>query len=520
MNQTFLVNTKLLSVEAQQRRSLLTLSLWVALLLGSMALQVYFVREAMPAEVMIAWMCLLIGVAAVVYEPRNGVYILASMSIFGDGTLTPWFPFRKNFSSAESLLYFNNSFSFTPLEICIALTFAIWFLRMAFQRKWEVRFTALLLPISLFTAFVAFGVAYGLGRGGDRVIGLWEARGIFYILPVYLLASNLLTKKSHVNILLWAVILPNIGDAIYGFNYVATELQFELGGIERIGEHAMSIHWNMFFVLLLAAWIYPTSFAKRTVLLAGLPIVLIAYIANNRRASFITMALAIVVIAFIMYRLNRRQFWWVAPPLAAIGLVYLLVFWNSSGALGAPAKAIKSVIGEADVRDASSNVYRLFENTNIMFTIKTSPLFGVGFGQKFYVLVPMADISSFVWWEYITHNSILWIWMKTGIGGFLSMLWMVGMAIATGTRTLWQMPRNELGMAATLAVCYVMMHFVFAYVDMSWDAQNMVLVGTMMGLISCLLPIAARQPEPQLQRWPWSPLLATAPATRLREEPV
>jgi hypothetical protein len=62
-----------------------------------------------------------------------------------------------------------------------------------------------------------------------------------------------------------------------------------------------------------------------------------------------------------------------------------------------------------------------------------------------------------------------------------------------------------------VATFYVIMHFIYAYVDMSWDARSMIYVGTMIGLINCLEVIAARPVPLQPKRWPWQPDRQPAP---------
>lgn len=189
--------------------------------------------------------------------------------------------------------------------------------------------------------------------------------------------------------------------------------------------------------------------------------------------------------AIILFWENRRAFWVLAPVIGFVGIVYLGAFWNSSGALGLPAQAIKSVIAEdqANADDQSSNVYREIENFNTQFTIHQRPLTGVGFGQKFYIVWPMPDISFFEWWEYLPHNSIIWVWLKTGVGGFVAMLYLVGKAIMVGSRTLLQMKREPIAAIILTGTLYIVMHFIYAYVDISWDTQSMVYVGMTMGML-------------------------------------
>jgi hypothetical protein len=130
---------------------------------------------------------------------------------------------------------------------------------------------------------------------------------------------------------------------------------------------------------------------------------------------------------------------------------------------------------------------------------------GLGFGQKFFIVYPLPDISFFEWWQYITHNAVMWMWMQTGPWGFISMLTLFGMSLYVGARSVVTMPSPMLRNAALTFTLYLISHFIYTYVDMAWDTQSMVYVGTAIGVLSVLPRIAA---EPQLvpaPRWPWQP---------------
>lgn len=470
--------------------------------------------RAGPSPSMFAWLVYFSGVVAIVCRPRYGVYLIFGLSVVSDRSLLWWYPFTKNFSSAESLLYLNNAVIISPLESYIALTFLAWLGIGAMQRKIKFSTGPLFWPALLFGGFIASSLVYGVLRGGNPNIALWEARPILYLPAVLILTSNLIEKREHVNCLLWITAIALFIKGIFGTVFVATVLQFDLAGVERIGEHSMSIQFNSLYVMAIAVWLYRDSVLKRIMLPAMLPVVLLSYIANNRRASFIAMGIALVLLAVILYRERRRMFWTLAPIAVVLAIGYLAVFWNSTGTLGAPAQAVKSVIGEPDPRDAASNVYREIENINSLFTIQAAPLLGIGFGNKFYIIAPMPDISFFEWWEYITHNSIMWIWMKAGLGGFMSMLLLIGLTIVVGVRTIWRMPGGALSVAATTMTIYVFMHFVYAYVDMSWEAISMVYVGVAMGLINCLQRIAEQADPLPEKRWPWQPEPLPTPGPR------
>jgi O-antigen ligase len=128
------------------------------------------------------------------------------------------------------------------------------------------------------------------------------------------------------------------------------------------------------------------------------------------------------------------------------------------------------------------------------------------------VIVPMPDISFFIWWEYITHNSIIWVWMKMGVGGFLALIYLVGVTLSTGIYVTNRMPVGDMRSIALAATLYVLMHFIYAYVDMSWDSRSMVYIGAMMALLNIMEHVVVKQTPLKRKRWPWQPELAAETA--------
>jgi hypothetical protein len=372
-------------------------------------------------------------------------------------------------------------------------------------------------PAIIFMVFASFGVVWGLGRGGDITIGLFEARPLFYLPIMLIFVSNLLQKREHVSHLMWAIMLALFIESLIGVHHVFVVLEGSLRGVESITEHGAAVHMNTVFVFAAAVWIYKASPTKRIVLPLMVPFVLMTFVATQRRAAFLALGIALLLLAIALLRERPYAFWLIAPPLLMLGLLYLGAYWNSGGALGKPAQAVKSVIapGDLNLRDQLSNVYRILENINVRQTIKAAPLTGFGFGHPFLIVIPMPDISFFGYWQYLPHNSILWIWIKMGIGGFIAMIYMVSLAIMTSVRTWWQMPRNDLSAVALTASIYLVMHFLYAYVDISWDLQSMLYVGTMMGVINVLERIVARPVPPHTKkRWYWQREPEPAPALR------
>lgn len=502
------------SVSDVQRRSQVIWWLMYVSLIGITGVMMFFMHTQGPSWSMVAWIIYLAGMVAIFYNPRYGVYLILFLTLMGDQAMLYWYPFIKNFSSAESLMYLNGSVNLSPLESYIALTAFVWLGRMAVERKFRFYAGPILIPAILFAAFITLGLVYGISRGGVLSIALWEVRSIYYIPMMLILTSNLILTRVHVNRLMWLMVIALGYKGIMGIVHVATQLNWDLSGVERIAEHSMSIQFNAFFMLMITAWFYHDSALKRLIIPMLAPFVLYSFFANQRRASFLTLGLGVAVVLSMLYRENRKLFFTLAPSGAAVFLVYLAAFWNNTGSIGIIARAVRSVIGQPTARDAASNIYRDIENVNTMFNIKTFPFTGIGFGNKFYIVMPLPDISFFIWWEYITHNSIMWIWMQAGVGAFFSMLLLTGMTMIVGGRAVWNVPAGPLRAVALTATLYVFMHFTYAYADMSWEVISMTFVGTMMGLINALEPIAKRALPVPVPRWPWVPTYDQPPPKR------
>jgi len=429
----------------------------------------------------------LFGAAAILVQPRCGLYLIVFCALVGDAVLLPWYPFAKGLSSPESLFFVDDRLIISPLELYVVLTAVSWVARGIRQGTRSHRTGRLFWPALAFAAALVVGLAYGIGTGGDLRIALWEARPVFYLVPLLLLTSILVDTPAQATGLLWVALAAVCIKGIIGSLYYLLVLRGDVNGVEGIAEHGAAVHLNALLVTSIGVLLYATSRLKKILLPLMVPFVLLGYIAMQRRAAFVTVAIAFVLMLAVLYKQRRRLFWKVAPAFLLLGGGYVAAAWNSQNTLAIPAHAIKSVIvaRQPSNRDRSSNDYRLLENQNTAATIHRHPLLGVGFGQKYLMAVPLPNLSRyFEWWEYITHNSMLWIWMKAGLVGFLAMLVLIGLAIVSGVRAVDRLPPDELGLVTLAATLYLVMHFIYACVDMSWDAASIVFVGTLMGVVN------------------------------------
>jgi hypothetical protein len=437
----------------------------------------------------IALFVLLGAIVAAGIRPILGVYAIVFFTLIGDGVTSEWFPFAKNLSAQESLLYLSNQAFLSPLEILVVATLLFFVIgRIGAQPRQPLVKGPMFWAIAVFTLFVLFGLMHGLARGGDPRIALYEGRHMFLLFPVYLLIVNLCDRDA-LRRLAWTAVAAIFINALLALLYLSQLSPLERESLESLGEHASAVHWNVLILLPLVAFLYRSTQAwTRLVLLGMLVPVGIAYLAAQRRASVAGLVAAVAVVLLALWWENRAKFMVIVPILALVTAGYTAAFWNSQSTVGFPAQAIKTIIAPDSVseNDQGSDQYRQTENFDLNFTIRAAPIVGLGFGHQFLRPIELPDISFFEFYKYIPHNSILWIWVKTGFFGFASMLLMFAVAMRGAGRTIISRDDPAARGLALIGLCYVLMYVIYAFVDIGWDPRSMVFLTVCFALCSQL----------------------------------
>jgi O-antigen ligase len=444
----------------------------------------------------LAFVGLVIVLTVSLLRPATGIYLVVFFAVLGDPQTSPWYPFTKDLSSQESILFINKSLIMNPLELCLAALLLGWLFTMMATGSVTVKRGSLFWPVVIFFGFMTFGLLFGLARGGNSNAAFWEFRAVAYLPIIYLLVTNLFeTRKQYVR-LYWLIMIAVLINSVIALFYERTLSLPEQDGLETLVAHGATLPMNAMVVLVGAAWLLRArSQALRYVLpLMAIPVVIV-YLISQRRAAVVALIGGLVVLGLFVFWTNRRMFWRVAPIVLILGSLYTAAFWHSeSGTAGFPAQAIKSVIkpNEVSQRNQSSDLYRVVEKQDVLFTIDSSPLTGIGFGRPFLRPYPLPNITPFLLEPYMPHNSILWVWMKAGLGGFIAMLFLFGTAMRVGARGALKIGRGEFGAITLTSTAFVLMYAVFAYVDIAWDAQNLVILGVALAQIAN----AVRMTEP------------------------
>jgi hypothetical protein len=391
------------------------------------------------------------------------------------------------------------------VEVLIWLACLVWLVQGLVRHRLDFRGGQLLLPMLLWMAALLFGVLRGFAGHGALSYILWESRYLLLMVLCYFLATNTIRTRAHIRQLLTVSLLSM---TFFGLEAVYRKVALvDTGLLGVIPEFAYShesvVFWAALVLLVIAQQAFGAPPWQRLFGWLALPLCGFALMASERRAGQMAVIVGFLAITLIFARAHRKAFFCFCLPVLLAFLVYLPVFWNNSGTLGQPARAVRSLY-QPDPRDAASNLYRQMEALNIYTTIRSNPLFGVGFGRPFFIVViQQVDVSWWPLWNYETHNNIMWLWMKTGPAGFVVFWYLMGMALLRAThltRTL--LPREARGVSLYL-LCGIAACLVFDYVDLGFSGPRVcVFLGTLLGVLAVLEQVYTERPGKSLTAGP------------------
>ncbi|MGH9270600.1 MAG: O-antigen ligase family protein, partial [Ilumatobacteraceae bacterium] len=437
-----------------------------------------------PEGTAIAFAVLVATMVTSFVHPFVGVYVIVFVTLVGDSDTMPWWPFTKNLSSRESILFVSDSLPINPMEILLIAAFGSFLLQRLEDPTWRFKRGGLFIPLVVFTGFVVFGFLRGVSGGGDRRVAIFESRAMFYLFVVYLLVTNLLTsRRQYQRLVLLALVAVSI-NSLFALSFYFDLSPDERETLEGLAQHTAAIHMNVLFVFILTMLLLKGSrLVTAGAIVLALP-VFFAYFLSQRRSAIVALVIGVIVLMAVVYFKRRRAFWFFTPTAVVLGVGFLAATWNARGALGLASSAVKSIIAPDDLAEAerNSNVYREIEAFDLNFTIQQSPLTGQGFGRKFLMPSPLPDISFFEFWEYIPHNSVLYVWIKTGFLGFVAFLFLFARALQLGGRSALLVKQRDQATIVLAGLIYVAMFLVFSYVDIAWDVRSTVFLAVSFAL--------------------------------------
>jgi hypothetical protein len=360
----------------------------------------------------------------------------------------------------------------------------------------------LLIPFVLYLLCVAGGIVHGLTSGGSLKNVVLEVRPFWYLFVSYMLAYNLVTRKVHVRTTLWIVILGAGIKSLQGLYIYLVILHGNIQNVEAILAHEESFFF-ISLILLLVLFCLHHSYRPQLYLAALIfPAVLIALVANQRRADYIALVVGLAFVWVTVFHLKPHARKALILGMLIVGVLsagYVFAFSHDSGIIAEPARALMSIVnpGTADVRDLNSNMYRGIEDYDLKYTARLNLPLGLGFGKPFSQPLPLPDVSaSDPIYLIVPHNNIFWILMRLGPLGYLAFWYLIGAVIVRGSLIARQLKDRYLQLVAIYVVGVTVMEIVVAFADYQlYFYRNVIYLGLLIGVLM-KLPVLDKQKEP------------------------
>lgn len=449
-------------------------SLFLALSLTAIGV-LLIVSTLNPAIALLPFVAVVLAVVLWRY-PISTVFCLLLMAtlveFFGEPgvpNITAAFGFWRNLSTSGIA-----PLPINPAELTFIAGVAVWFIRGLGSQTLEVRGSPLFRGYGLYLLVVVFAAVRGIMAGGDSTITLWEIRAPVYGPIALFLALNLLKTQRHLNMISWIIIL---GTGLKGVQGSWLYLVTYGGSYEgnALLSHDDALFFPAYYVFVVLMYVFGASRAQKRVGLLFLPWVFIADLANNRRASTGALIIGLVALLFFFFRILPRyrvRVLKLSLIVAVIIGIYAGAFWNSSSRWGKPVQSIKSQFVPS-ARDESSDLYREQEAMSLMIQIRNNPLIGQGYGIELPLLPGMVDIRNIApFILYMPHNSILWVWWRTGLIGF-TFFWMaMGLAIIRNCFLMRQETNAQVRRWAVFAISVTIMHLLLGWWDLGLESYR------------------------------------------------
>jgi hypothetical protein len=429
---------------------------------------------------------------AVFAHPSLGLYLL-----FGAAILFEQFGVEGLLPITSMARFFQNISAYTPIplrlstaDLLVLLTVASWSLRVVDGRLPKPRMGPFGWPVAGFGLMFLAGAVFGVARGGgfDLDAALAELRAPMHLCVAYFLAANLIRERRQLEILVWEFALIVGIKAFQGIlNYQdAANLPFD---VQAVTGHEDVVFFGL--ALALAAAMLGLGVRSRlsVAVLAVQPFILVTLVLTERRVGFIGLGVGLVLVTILTFAADRRRAVVLAAVLSLAAGAYIVAFWDASGAVAEPVRAVRGVVDPSSVsrRDEQSNGWRDIENRNIARTVREFPLTGVGLGQQYLIVEEPPRLLGFTYWRYMTHNALLWIWLKTGPLGEFAFWLLVARVLLLGGRWYAKLRDSGIQWAAAIPVVLISTQVIFSAVELGLTySRTMIVLGAMLGLAPLL----------------------------------
>lgn len=287
--------------------------------------------------------------------------------------------------------------------------------------------------LSLVTVVYVFIVGK-LRPGGDQSMAVWQADKVTYLPIVFLLfGAALQGPQDHIKVgkvLLLAGVLRAL-QAMYVKAVVVVKPDPITGDATLVyaTSHNDSITFALAAVVLCVLLLERAGKKATRLVWICAPILIGGMLANNRRMVWVQIIFVLAAV-YIMTERNalKRKLERILMILAPFVALYVAAGWGSTAKIFKPVAVIYSAV---DTKNDTSTLWREIENYDLIETLRNTPIFGLGYGHKFWEVIPLPAVDYALEY-YLPHNSLLGLWAFYGLIGVIGItsLWAGGVYFA------------------------------------------------------------------------------------------
>lgn len=449
----------------------------------------------------IAFVAVLASLAITLYRLDYGFYLFIGAVLLFDQFDIPGYE-----PPTFKIAYFRNlkeipylpSFSagvVNPLELHLLFLVFVWLFVFSVRKDLQLRKAPVWGAALLLLGGMVSSLVMGLAKGGELLVAFWEVRALFYLAILYFFVPQIIQTKEQIRAFLWVCISAITIKAVQGIIRYAS-LGFSLSGIQTLTNHEDPLFFLSLIMFLFGLTLFNARDSQRRVLIFLLLPLMMGFFVAQRRAVYAAIAPAFAIFVALLSPKRRVMLFKTAVPVIGFLVIYGAIFWDSDSKWGAPVRLVKSGLStdpETSGEHYYSNLYREIEKMDLAVTIKKSPVFGIGYGNKYEMPLPLVKIA-FPLRDYIPHDQILWVMVKTGAVGF-GFFWFFFDCVAFRAASFFpKLDDPYLKSVLALIVIMIGAQMVVSYYDMQLTYyRNMVYLGTLMGLFPAIESIQTRR---------------------------
>lgn len=443
------------------------------------------------------------------YRVDLGFFIFISMVLLFDQfhipeahPITYKIDYFKNLKQIPYVPHFSAGVM-NPVELQLVLMLLAWFVAISVRKSTRVQHIPVWGLAVIFFLSLIIALLHGLGTGGTFLPSLWELRALFYFGFLYFFVPQIIQTKSQLEALFWIFIIFITIKALQGaarFIFYG----FSFRGLETLTNHEDPVFITLLIIFLLSMILLDCKSKQRTALVILFTPLVLGFFAGQRRAAYAGLFISLITFVILLNGHERMILLKAFFPFLIFGIIYCAVFWNSNSKLASPVKLVKSGFTTNKKEDGErylSNLYRKFERYDLAVTLRTSPVTGLGFGKKYMLPIPLPPIP-FPLRDYIPHDEILWLLIKTGAVGFF-IFWLFIDSLLIHSSTLSDKLRDPYLRSICIVITIALINqMVVSYYDLQLTYyRNMIVLGTLCGLLPALKNIDKKQNNVPMQEY-------------------